>query len=244
MVPRTTNQLPQMVTPPQSTGERKTPSPQSRTKDNVDHAGLSQPPVQLKVSMPSPTKISSPSPNNNSLIAPNLMMVTKVAMVEKWILLSNTSKPTKLKKNQTTDIKESMALATTMPQRESSALKASLMFLKATLKNLRTLLPRDQSQLPLKLIPSSSNSTVVVSSAVKAAEPTSTTVSWLLVMELKTEKTTGLSRTHGAQAGENPDSSDSPREEMAQESAVSNSQPHTPPSEEIDLNHTHHQNKI
>merc|ERR1711957_389317 len=54
---------------PPSTGEPREPSTQSRTKDNVDHAGLSPPPVPLKDTTKSKTVNSSPSPNKSSSIA-------------------------------------------------------------------------------------------------------------------------------------------------------------------------------
>merc|ERR1711998_645776 len=71
-----------------STGDHTMPSPQLRTKDNVDHAGLSPPLVPLKVLMPSNLDPSNPSLSNNSSPAPNK---PTDAMVDSWTTLSNIS---------------------------------------------------------------------------------------------------------------------------------------------------------
>merc|ERR1712127_900498 len=78
---------PTSLTP--STGSPRVPSPQSRTKDNAVHAGLSPPPVPSRVLNSLPLELSNPSPSNNSSTATKL---TKVATVVSWTTLSNTSR--------------------------------------------------------------------------------------------------------------------------------------------------------
>jgi len=118
-------------------------------------------------------------------------MEIKVAMVETWILLSSISRLTKLKEKQTILMKPKMAHAVRTPLRESSASRATLMFPKTTPKNLKMLSLRDQSLLLLKQTLSSSNSTMVVSSAAKDAVPTLIMVFSLLGMALIMAATTG-----------------------------------------------------
>jgi hypothetical protein len=55
------------------TGFQVEPSLESRTKDNADHAGLSQLPEPLKDGGRLPTEVSHLSLNNNSLIAQEAM---------------------------------------------------------------------------------------------------------------------------------------------------------------------------
>jgi len=76
--------------------------------------------------------------------------------------------------------------------------------------NSRLLLPKDQFQSPLKPTPQPSNTTVVVSSTTPSAELTLTTVLLQLDTDLKVEKTTTSSETHGAHHGEKRDISESP----------------------------------
>ena len=56
-----------------STGLPREPSPQSRTRDNAVHAGLSPPLVPLRELCSSPPVSSNPSLSNNSLIAQEAM---------------------------------------------------------------------------------------------------------------------------------------------------------------------------
>jgi len=62
----------------------------SRIKANVDHAGLSQPLVLLKVLVKSREEDSTHSQSNNLLIA--ITLAVKVAKVVQWEELSNTLK--------------------------------------------------------------------------------------------------------------------------------------------------------
>jgi hypothetical protein len=72
-----------------STGELKEPSLQLKTKDNVDHAGLSPPLVPLKELNSLKLENLLPTQNNNSLIAQHPSEM-KVAMEDLWTKLSNT----------------------------------------------------------------------------------------------------------------------------------------------------------
>jgi len=97
---------------------------------------------------------------------------------------------------------------------------------------LKLQLPKDQSQLLLKLINLSSNSTLVESSIQLHAELLLTMVSSLLdmVMMMLLTKTIGLLRTHGESLGEKKDISEF-LENQHQEMlvfAVSNLNHHTP----------------
>lgn len=123
-----------------------------------------------------------------------------------------------------------MTPAELMPRRELPRSNHSLMLPPMTQTNSRLLLPKVQFQLPLKLTPSSSNSTPVVFSMMMVAEPLLTTASSLLVMDPKTDKNTSSSRTHGVLAGEMLVTSKSPtmeRREMPV-SAVLPLNPHSP----------------
>jgi len=71
------------------------------------------------------------------------------------------------------------------------AYQASLMSLKIALLNSKLQLPSDQYLLLLKLIALYSNSTLVVLLRALAVALTLTMVSWLLVMELRMDKTIG-----------------------------------------------------
>ena len=77
----------------QLTGELKELLIQLKTKDNVDHAGLSQPLEQLKELNSLPPENLHLTLNNNSLIAHH-HSETKVAMEDSWTMLSNTSSKT------------------------------------------------------------------------------------------------------------------------------------------------------
>ena len=74
----------------QRTGETKEPSMMSRTKDNADHAGLSQLLLPLKVPTILSTTDSILFQSNNSLIA--IRESTTDAKVDLWTTLSNTLK--------------------------------------------------------------------------------------------------------------------------------------------------------
>merc|ERR1712195_101772 len=71
------NSIPSTSQPP-SIGDNTEPSTPSRTKDNVDHAGLSLPLQPLKDTMPSNKDNLSPLPSNNSSIATHHAMVAEV----------------------------------------------------------------------------------------------------------------------------------------------------------------------
>ena len=168
-----------------STGELKEPSLQLKTKDNVDHAGLSPPLVPLKELNSLPLENLLHTLNNNSLIAhhPSEM---KVAMEDLWTKLSNTLSKTHSKQNQTIHTPLLMEPANTKPQRELVKLLDSKMLHQTALINSRLLLTSLQFQSPLKLINTPSNNTPV-ELLLRDAEPTSTTESSPSDMELKTE---------------------------------------------------------
>merc|ERR1712187_719049 len=81
------------------TGDPRVLSPQSRTRDNADPAGLSPPLVPLRVLTSSRTDSSSPSLRNNSLSAPSR---TTAAMVDSWTTPSSTSSKTDLSSSLST----------------------------------------------------------------------------------------------------------------------------------------------
>jgi len=121
-----------------STGELKEPSLQLKTKDNVDHAGLSPPLVPLKELNSLKLENLLHTLNNNSLIAhhPSEM---KVAMEDLWTKLSNTLSKTHSKQNQTIHTPLLMEPANTSPQRELVKLLDSKMLHQTALLNSRLL---------------------------------------------------------------------------------------------------------
>ena len=208
----------------QSTGPPKEPSLQLKTKDNVDHAGLSPPLVQLKELNSLPLEHLSHSQNNNSLIAQHPSEIW-VAMVVWWIMVSHTLSKIHLNSNLTIHTPLLMEPANTSPQRELVKSHHSLMLPQRMLTNLRQQLLLDQSLLLLKLTELYSNLTHQESSPADSAEPASTTESSPSDMELKVDKTTSSSKTHGELHGETMDTSKS---ELTT-SAVSSNNHHTQP---------------
>ena len=190
-----------------STGELKEPSLQLKTKDNVDHAGLSPPLVLLKEQNSLPLENLLHTLNNNSLIAhhPSEM---KVAMEDLWTRLSNTLSKTHSKPNQTIHTLLLMEPANTSPQRELVKLLDSKMLHQTVLLNSRLLSTFHQFQLPLKLINIPSKHTPV-ELLLLDVEPTSITESSPSDMELKTDKITSSLKTHGELHGETKDTSKS-----------------------------------
>merc|ERR1719454_2588649 len=75
------------TSPIPSTGDPRVLLPQSRTRDSADHAGLSPPPVPLRVLTSSRPDSSSPTLSNNSSHAPPR---TTVATVDSWTTPSST----------------------------------------------------------------------------------------------------------------------------------------------------------
>ena len=188
----------------------------------MDHAGLSPPLVLLKELNSLPLENLLHTLNNNSLIAhhPSEM---KVAMEDLWTRLSNTLSKTHSKPNQTIHTLLLMEPANTSPQRELEKYHHSLMLPQRMLTNLRQQLLLDQSQLLLKLTELYSNLTPQESSPADSAEPASTTESSPSDMELKVDKITSSSKTHGELHGETKDTSKS---ELTT-SAVSSNNHHT-----------------
>ena len=121
-----------------STGELKEPSLQLKTKDNVDHAGLSPPLVPLKELNSLKLENLLPTQNNNSLIAQHPSEM-KVAMEDLWTKLSNTLSKTHSKQNQTIHTQLLMEPANTSPQRELVKLLDSKMLHQTALLNSRLL---------------------------------------------------------------------------------------------------------
>jgi hypothetical protein len=191
-----------------STGELKEPSLQLKTKDNVDHAGLSPPLVLLKELNSLPLVNLLHYLNNNSLIAQH-PSETKAAMEVLWTKLSNTLKQTHLNLNPTMHTLLLTEPANTFPQRELVKSHHSLMLLQRMPTNLRQLLHLDQFQLQLKLTELYSNLTLQESSLANVAELALTTESSPSDMELKVDKITSSLKTHGVLHGEIKDTSKS-----------------------------------
>ena len=192
----------------QLTGIPKELSLQLKTKDNVDHAGLSLPPDQLKELNSLPLVNLLHYLNNNSLIAHH-PSETKVAMEVLWTVLSNTLSKTHSNLKLTTDTLLLTESANTSPQRELVKSHHSLMLLQTMLTNLRQLLHLDQFQLQLKLTELYSNLTLQESSLANVAELALTTESSPSDMELKVDKITSSLKTHGVLHGEIKDLSKS-----------------------------------
>jgi hypothetical protein len=190
-----------------STGELKEPSLQLKTKDNVDHAGLSPPLVLLKELNSLPLVNLLHYLNNNSLIAHH-PSETKVAMEVLWTVLSNTLSKTHSKLKLLIHTQLLMEPANTLPQRELVKSNHSLMLPQTMLLNSRLPLTSPQLLLPLKPINTPSKHTPV-ESLLKDAEPTSTTESSPSDMELKVDKITSSLKTHGVLHGEIKDTSKS-----------------------------------
>ena len=181
----------------------------SRIKVNAVHAGLSQPPVPLSLHGNCPENPLSTSPNNNWSTAPVTPETTDATEVG-WTGLSRASSTTEDK---------SLLLSTHTPPKMETALSikprlpppsaGSVTFQPTTVTISSTQLPSSQFQLPslLTLL----CSTTTVSSVSQLVEPKSTTVSLPSVTELTplSTRTSTSSETHGAQPGENKDTSDS-----------------------------------
>ena len=216
------------------TGPPRTLLPQSRTRDHAVHAGPSHPLDHWKECTPLLLAPSSHSPNNNWLIVQS-HTVTSVAMVVLWTMPSSTLLTTVSLPKLLTHTLERVALANHSRLLFKTRDTPTLLLTAHHKWKLQS--KRDQSQLPLKLTRWSSNSTLVVLSTHQHAVLTSTTVSWLLVMELMPNTvTTGNLRTHGVPHGVRKDSSDSldPRSQ-AQVSAVSSKNHHTQLSDHIEI---------
>lgn len=177
------------------------PSPQLRTKDHAVHAGPSQQLVLLKVLTLLPLEVLSPSQSNNSLIAQRSTEIS-AAMVVLWTMPSPILKPTRSKPKVPTHTKVLVELALMMLLKANSTSDHTVMLPPTMPLNSKLPLPRDQFPLLLKPTRWSSNSTMVVSLTVPLVEQVSTTVSSLLVTELKPARTTGSLRTHGVPHGE------------------------------------------
>jgi hypothetical protein len=163
------------------------PSTLLRTKANAVHAGLSQLLQHSKVLTSSLLDNSSLSQSNSLSTA---QLPTVVATVETWVLLSITPKTRLLFSQKIAIPTLLLTRAAKLTDLESSELLATLMFPKIE-HNLKLLLPRPPSQLPLKLINNPSNNTLVESSTTIAVEPILITESSSSDTETKTVKTTG-----------------------------------------------------
>merc|ERR1711990_474226 len=125
-----------------------------------------------------------------------------------------------------------LELASSMPPRVKLTLLLTLTSQLDLLSNLRLPSTPPQSPSPSRPTRPSSNNTPAVSWTPSSAEPTSITPSPLLVTELKTDKSTTSSETHGVPHGETKDTSRSPPSKVTV-SAVSkcNLSTHPPPLE-------------
>merc|ERR1712224_1018532 len=179
----------------------------SRTKDNADHAGLSQPPLPLRDTTPFNKDNSFPLLSNNSLIATDPAMD---AMEDGKLMPCNTFNKTDKLSNKTTPTLLEMEPA------EPPLWPLLLVSPRSTVSEpdlplpLRLPSPLDQPQLPLRPTDQSSKDTLVVSSTPLPVEPNSITPSPLSDMEPKEDKTTTSSETHGVHHGETEDTSTSP----------------------------------
>merc|ERR1712166_1586215 len=191
-------------TPPPSTGDPRTLLPQSRTKLNAVHAGLSPPPVPLKALMPSRADPLNPSLSNNSSPAPSKTLdVTE----DSWTTLSNTSSLPHSSSKPTThtppEPEEFLHALTTNPRVSVPSL-LSLMSPEDPPPKCRPPFPAtDQSPLPSKPIKWLSNLTPAVSSP-PDVDKTSITVSSPSDTEPLTDLNSSSSRTPGVHHGEMP----------------------------------------
>ena len=99
---------------PLSTGDLREQSTLSRTKANVDHAGLSQPQLQSKVITLLSRESSWTSLNKNLLTVTN---IPEVAWVASRVMPSDTPNPTSKKMNLTTHTSPTPASVTTTDTR-------------------------------------------------------------------------------------------------------------------------------
>ena len=197
--------LPQKISKPPSLeisiGSQRVESLQSRTKDNVVHAGLSQP---SELWNPSSRLEETPStcPNNSSLTAQD-PKETKDAMVDGPHLLSTMSRPMVSQAEVNTPMSPETKPARSkvdLPELVDTPVLVDAM---ASLTP-STLLPFQSPSMP----PTGADTPLEFSAT---AEPTSTTpFSWWVWPE-----ETGRSRTLGEQDGESQDISDLPVETLA-----------------------------
>lgn len=203
-----------------STGLIKVQSPLLKTKGSAVHAGLS--PLLALSRAPISTEIASffPSLNNNLLTAQNPTETT-AAMVASWIFPSSISKTMELLLKTNIPIMELAALANTTKILTRSGPSVTALKSQSIMSKLLWLL------LPWILFPLLSKPTIFPSNftrvefILETAEPTLTTESWLLVMELRMERNTTEWRTLGALVGEWKDTYLSKGMEMERENVVS-----------------------
>merc|ERR1711935_60428 len=209
--------------PPKSTGSPRVPLPQSRTRDNVDHAGLSPPLEPSRVLCKSHQELFSPSLSNNLLTAPSR---TQDVTEDSWTSLSSTLRKHHSCSRPTTHTLVRMERHANMSHpRESVRLLPPRMSPKMSqASNLWPPSLRAQSPLPLKPINSPSRDIPVVSSPQDVAR-NSTTVFSLSVMV----RDISSSRTHGVPHGVLTDTSRWP-----QASAVSPPPLPSHPSDSLD----------
>merc|ERR1712070_895413 len=184
-----------------------------------DHAGLSQPPLPLRDTTPSNKDNSSPLLSNNSLIATEPAMD---AMEDGKLMPCNTFNKTDKLLSKTTPTLPETEPAEPPPWPLLLVSPKSIVFNPDLLLPLKPPLPLDQPPSPLRPIDQSSKDTPVVSSTLLPVEPNSITPSPLSDIELKLDKTTTSSETHGVHHGETEDTSTSPLLKEPLVSAVSN----------------------
>lgn len=171
-----------------------------KIKVNVDHAGLSQLLVLLKVLISKRLESCNPSRHSNLLIV-QLSLTTMVAMVDLWTTHSNTPIKIHLHQILITHIQQKNKLAPIKKTWEKSILLIILILIKQLNSSKHQLLS-DQHPSPLKQARLCSNYTTMVSSPMQVVEMTLITVSLLLVMGKKTVWNTSLSKTPGVNIGE------------------------------------------
>jgi hypothetical protein len=162
-------------------------------------------------------------------------MAISVAMEVLWTTPSPMLKPPQLNSKLTTDTPEPRTLAHTQLLKVNSRSLHSTTSLPTLNQHSKLLLLNNQCLLPSKPTKLPSNFTSQESFH-QDAEPTLTTVSSLLDMELMLPSDlTTLLRTPGAQPGVRLDMSDLPSKETELEFAESNPNPHTQLFDQLDL---------
>lgn len=180
---------------PPLTGPLKEKSPESKTKDNVDHAGHSQPQVLLNHGLFSRDNHGTSQNNNSSTV--QLHMETTDATVDGHQALLTTLEITDLPLKLFTHMPPETK---TVPELEETSTSQAFYQFQVALDYQLELLP-DHSQSPL-MLQTGQTITQVSSTTVEAALTTPSSWSELML------QVSGKSRTHGEPHGVKEDTSD------------------------------------
>ena len=193
---------------------------QLKTKDNVVHAGLSQPQLLSKDITLSNKEHFTPSQSNKlSIVIPH---VTDAMVVGKLMPCNTFNKPVKPLKATTNTLQE-MELAELLNTNQLLELLMSMLLKQDPNQLFLLLLLLVQPQLPLKQTLLSSKDTLMVFSTQASAEPNLIMPLPQLGMVFKTVSLITLSETHGVLHGEQKDTSTLlPLEKVQLVSVVSN----------------------